>query len=170
MQHEDRRVHLAPKPLIDAWDAWAASLGEERPADELLLIGRREQRTNNSWMHNVPAMVAGRERCLLYVHPEDAAARGLADGERVVMESRVYRGEVRIRVTDEMAPGVESLPHGWGHAPAARWQRVAGRTPGVSINDWTDETLVEDVVGQSVLNGVPVRLYPREPLEQRVAS
>ncbi|MEW6270099.1 MAG: molybdopterin dinucleotide binding domain-containing protein, partial [Thermodesulfobacteriota bacterium] len=170
VQHADRRVHLAPRPLVEEWDRFVASLGEPRADGELLLIGRREQRTNNSWMHNVPAMVAGSERCLLYLHPDDAAACGVADGELVVMESRVHRGEVRVRVTDEMMPGVVSLPHGWGHSKVASWQKVAGATPGVSVNDWTDEQLVEGVVGQSILNGVLVRVYPRAASEQRVAS
>ena len=73
-----------------------------------------------------------------------------------MLESRVHRGAVRVRVTDEMRPGVVSLPHGWGHAASAPWQRVAGSHPGVSANDWTDDGDVEAVVGQSILNGVPV--------------
>jgi anaerobic selenocysteine-containing dehydrogenase len=75
-----------------------------------------------------------------------------------VLESRVHRGAVRVRVTEEIAPGVVSLPHGWGHAASAPWQRVAGRHAGVSVNDWTDDAEVEGVVGQSILNGVPVEL------------
>jgi anaerobic selenocysteine-containing dehydrogenase len=126
-----------------------------------MLIGRRDLRSNNSWMHNVPSLVSGKERCLLFVHPTDAAKYGLADGETVVMESRVHRGDVRIKLTDEIARGVVSLPHGWGHAASAKWQRTAAERPGVSVNDWTDESVVEDVVGQSVLNGVPVRLFSR---------
>src|SRR5690606_7749546 len=125
VQHKDRRIHLAPQPILEEWDRFLRSLDEPRADGVLLLIGRREQRTNNSWMHNVPAMVAGSERCLLYVHPDDAAACGIGDGDVVVMESRVHRGEVRVRVTDEMMPGVVSLPHGWGHAKAAPWQKVA---------------------------------------------
>lgn len=62
-------------------------------------------------------------------------------------------------MTDEMRPGVVSLPHGWGHAASASWQRVAGAHPGVSVNDWTDDGTVEGIVGQSILNGVPVRLH-----------
>jgi hypothetical protein len=69
---------------------------------------------------------------------------------------------VRVKLSDEMARGVVSLPHGWGHATSARWQKVAGATPGVSINDWTDESVAENVVGQSILNGTPVRVFPRE--------
>jgi len=170
VKHAGGRVALAPPPILAEWDALDKALRVPPPADQLLLIGRREQRTNNSWMHNVPAMVSGQERCLLLMNPDDAASRGVADGEHVVLSSRVHRGEVRLRVTDEMAPGVVSLPHGWGHAPAARWQRVAGQTPGVSANDWTDESVVEGVVGQSVLNGVPVRVEPRAVLEDEVRA
>jgi anaerobic selenocysteine-containing dehydrogenase len=134
-------------------------------ADELVLIGRRELRTNNSWMHNVPAMVSGRERCVLLVHPEDARRAGVAHGELAVLESRVHTGTLRVHVSDEMRPGVVSLPHGWGHAASAPWQQVAGRHPGVSANDWTDDQEVEAIVGQSILNGVPVRLRARHPEE-----
>jgi anaerobic selenocysteine-containing dehydrogenase len=109
-------------------------------------------------MHNVPSLVSGAERCLLFVHPKDAAERGIGDGEVALMESRVHRAPVRVQLTEDIAPGVVSLPHGWGHAASAKWQRVAGKHPGVSVNDWTDEAVVEDVVGQSVLNGVPVRI------------
>jgi anaerobic selenocysteine-containing dehydrogenase len=163
--HRDRCVHLDAAPLLEAMDSLAPELGRRPPADELLLIGRRELRTNNSWMHNVPGLVSGRERCVLFVHPEDALRVGVADGETAVLESRVYRGELRVQLSAEMRPGVVSLPHGWGHAASARWQRVAGAHPGVSVNDWTDDQLVEEVVGQSVLNGVPVRLRARHAAE-----
>ena len=130
MFHPDRKVALAPAPIMTEWDAFVASLAVPTPADQLVLVGRREQRTNNSWMHNVPAMVAGSERCVLLMHPADAAERDVQDGEQIVMASRVYRGEVRVKLSDEMARGVVSLPHGWGHAAAARWQKVAGRDAG----------------------------------------
>jgi len=156
--HRDKRVHLDAPPLLNAVRELATQTAQAPPADELLLIGRREIRTNNSWMHNVRAMVAGRERCTLIVHPEDARRAGVADGEVAMLESRVHRGAVSVQVSDEMRPGVVSLPHGWGHADAAPWQKVASSRPGVSANDWTDDQLVESVVGQSVLNGVPVRL------------
>ncbi len=156
--HRDRRIHLDAPTLLGAVDAYAPTLAAP-PADALLLIGRREVRTCNSWLHNVPAMTAGRERCVLYVHPQDAARAGLADGALAVLESRVHRGAVRVQLSDEMRPGVVSLPHGWGHAEVAPWQQVAAKTPGVSANDWTDDQVVESVVGQSVLNGVPVRLH-----------
>jgi len=170
VRHPGGRVDLAPKLILGEWDALERALATPPPKDQLLMIGRREQRTNNSWMHNVPSLVAGSERCLLLMHPDDAAARGVADGQRVVLSSRVHRGEVRLRVSDEMAPGVVSLPHGWGHAPSARWQKVAGQTPGVSANDWTDESVVEGIVGQSILNGVPVQVHPRAVLDDEVRA
>ncbi len=100
---------------------------------------------------------------MLYVHPDDAARYEIRDGEMAVLESRVHRGEVRVAVTDEMRPGVVSLPHGWGHADSAPWQKVAGSHAGVSINDWVDDSVVEPIIGQSILNGVPVRLGPSRP-------
>ena len=168
--HRDGKAALAPPVLMAEWDAFVASLATPVPADQLLLVGRREQRTNNSWMHNVPAMVAGSERCVLLMHPADAAERDVRDGETIVMESRVHRGDVRVKLSDEMARGVVSLPHGWGHAAAARWQKVAGATPGVSINDWTDDSVAENVVGQSILNGTPVRVFPREASDDRIRA
>ena len=158
--HADKRVRLDAPPLLDALRELARETAQPPAADELLLIGRREIRTNNSWMHNVRALVAGRERCKLLVHPDDAQRAGVADGGMALLESRVHRGPVAIQVSDEMRPGVVSLPHGWGHADSAPWQQVASSRPGVSANDWTDDQLVESVVGQSVLNGVPVRLSP----------
>jgi anaerobic selenocysteine-containing dehydrogenase len=110
-------------------------------------------------MHNVPGLVSGRERCVLFLHPKDAAARKIADGDEAILESRVHRGAVRIRLSDEVMPGVVSLPHGWGHAEVARWQKTAGAHAGVSMNDWTDDAEVEAVVGQAILNGVPVSLH-----------
>ena len=157
--HRDRRVRVAPEPIMTALGELERAVTAEA-SRELLLIGRRELRTNNSWMHNVPALVAGRERCVLFVHPADAERARVRDGDLVVLESRVHRGSVRVQVNDDIAPGVVSLPHGWGHTESAPWQRVAGERPGVSANDWTDDGDVEAVVGQSILNGVPVRLVP----------
>jgi anaerobic selenocysteine-containing dehydrogenase len=155
--HRDKRVKLAPPPIVAALPELARSLDAE-PARELLLIGRRELRTCNSWMHNVAALVSGRDRCVLWVNPEDAEARGLGDGDLALLESRVHKGTLTVELHPDLAPGAVSLPHGWGHAEAAPWQRVAGAHAGVSMNDWTDDADVERVVGQSILTGIPVRL------------
>jgi anaerobic selenocysteine-containing dehydrogenase len=146
--------------MLEAMTALERDLDAKAAEDGLVLIGRRELRSNNSWMHNVPALVSGRERCVLYVHPDDAARYAVRDGEMAILESRVHRGQVRVAVTDDMRPGVVSLPHGWGHTDSAPWQSVAGSNPGVSVNDWVDDAIVEPIIGQSILNGVPVRLAP----------
>jgi anaerobic selenocysteine-containing dehydrogenase len=163
LYHRDKRVHLDAPRMLEAIAALDRDLDANAGENGLVLIGRRELRSNNSWMHNLPSLVSGRERCVLYVHPEDAARYAVEDGAMAILESRVHRGEVRVTVTDEMRPGVVSLPHGWGHADSAPWQKVAGSRPGVSINDWLDDAVVEPIIGQSILNGVPVRLSPARP-------
>jgi anaerobic selenocysteine-containing dehydrogenase len=161
--YEDKRMHLQAAPIDASIDALERELRQPRDAQELLMIGRRELRSNNSWMHNVESLVAGKQRCVLYVNPIDAERAGLRDSEPAHLQSRVFSGEVPVRVTDEIMPGVVSLPHGWGHADSARWQSVAGRHAGVSANDWSDDQTLEDVVGQSILNGVPVKLSRARP-------
>jgi anaerobic selenocysteine-containing dehydrogenase len=155
--HAGRRLQLAPPPLLDAMDSLAQEI-VDTPPDQIVLIGRRDLRSNNSWMHNVPRLVAGKNRCVLFIHPTDAARHDVAEGARIVLESRVHRGEVTIHVTDEVREGVVSLPHGFGHRAIGAWQAVAGEHAGVSANDWVDDGEVEAIAGQSILNGVPVRL------------
>jgi anaerobic selenocysteine-containing dehydrogenase len=158
--HDDKRIDLIPSVIERAFSELRTALDQKADHSGLLLIGRRELRTNNSWMHNAPSLVSGRERCLLYVHPQDAERVGLKDGAAALLTSRIHQGRVSIRVTDEMRPGVVSLPHGWGHEASAAWQRVAGAHAGVSVNDWTDDAVVEPIIGQSIFNGVPVSLAP----------
>ena len=160
LQHPDRRLHLDPPVILGEAARLVARAVPTGDAAPLLLIGRRDLRSNNSWMHNLPGLVSGRERCTLWVHPEDAARAGVQDGAHAALESQVHRDAVLVQVTDAIRPGVVSLPHGWGHAEVAAWQRVAGEHAGVSANDWTDDAAVEGVVGQSILNGVPVTLRP----------
>ena len=160
--HRDRRVHVDAPPLLEALASFAEDIPTAPKPGELLLIGRRDMRSNNTWLHNLPSLVSGKERCVLLVHPEDANRAGLRDRDTAWLESRVHGGPVPVKVSEEIRPGVVSLPHGWGHAKSARFQRTAGRRPGVSMNDWTDDGEVESVVGQSILTGVPVRLRRTE--------
>lgn len=160
--HPGGRVDLAPQIILGALAALTERATRPRAPGELLLIGRRDIRSNNSWMHNLPKLASGKDRCVLWVHPEDAARLGLADGGTAVMESRVHAAEVPVAITDAVRPGVVSLPHGHGHGSSKPFQRVAGEKPGVSANDWTDDQAVESIVGQSILNGVSVRLRPAE--------
>ena len=127
---------------------------------ELLLIGRRHQRDNNSWLHNATRLTRGRARHTLLAHPVDLEARGVATGETVVVRSAV--GEVRVEVTasEDLMPGVVSLPHGYGHARDGVRLRNASVLPGVSMNDLTDPAVVESLSGNAVLNGIPVTVEP----------
>ncbi len=128
----------------------------------IVLIGRRELRSNNSWMHNLNVLVKGKERCTLHIHPDDATRLGLAEGARARVRSRVGEVDVPVEVTDAIMPGVVSIPHGWGHdAPGARLQ-VAATKPGTNSNALADEELVEPVSGNAVLNGIPVEVAPAQ--------
>jgi anaerobic selenocysteine-containing dehydrogenase len=123
-----------------------------------VLIGRRQVRDNNSWMHNVEALAKGRERCTLLIHPRDAAERGLADGDRVRVSSRVGELLVPAAVSDEVMPGVVSLPHGFGHGVGGTRLEVAARRPGANSNRLADEQLVDLLSGNAVLCGIPVEV------------
>ena len=149
------KIELAPAILVaDLERAWAA---REEPAPAFSLIGRRDVRSNNSWMHNLPVLAKGPERCTLLINPGDAAALGLADGQLATVTLKPGRA-VRASVTlsDAMMPGVVSLPHGWGHDMAGTKLQVAAQRPGVSLNEVLDETLRDPLSGNAVLSGVGV--------------
>ncbi|MDX6657936.1 MAG: hypothetical protein QOH62_2729 [Solirubrobacteraceae bacterium] len=158
------KVELAP-PLIVA-DVERLHAAMSRAVNGgMVLIGRRDLRSNNSWMHNLPLLVSGPARCTAWVHPDDAARFGLADGEPVRVSSRAGELEVPVEITEDVMPGVVSIPHGWGHGGRGVQLRVAGDHAGVNSNILADETLMDPVSGTSVLNGIPVELAPvREPL------
>lgn len=151
--HQDF-LDLAPEPLVKD----LARLSAESPVEGLSLIGRRHLRSNNSWMHNVPKLMAGKPICVLQMHPDDAAARGLADGDVARVSSRVGAVEVPIEITDAVMPGVVSLPHGFGHGRPGTRLRVAAEHAGVSINDLTDDDAIDTLSGNAVLNGTPVEV------------
>jgi anaerobic selenocysteine-containing dehydrogenase len=157
-----KKVELAPAPLLDdtpRLERWveARSNGGTPP---LVLIGRRQLRTNNSWMHNAPSLAKGPDRSSLLIHPDDAARLGVTDGARVRVTSRAGAVEVKAHVSDEIMPGVVSIPHGFGHQQAAATMRVAGALAGANVNTLTDDALVEPVLGTAILNGVPVEVAP----------
>ena len=104
----------------------------------------------------------GKERCTLLMHPDDASRLGVAASERVCLVSRVGRIEVPLELSDEMMPGVVSLPHGWGHHRSGTQLATAEKTPGASLNDLTDDQSVDPVCGSAVLSGVPVRVEPAD--------
>ncbi|WP_433249755.1 molybdopterin-dependent oxidoreductase [Streptosporangium sp. CA-135522] len=148
------RVELAPRQLV----ADLARLRERlavRPA-EIVLIGRRHLRSNNSWLHNVGPLVGGSNRCTLQINPADVARLGL--GGHALVRSAGGQLVVPLEPTDSIMPGVVSLPHGWGHAGTA--QAVAAEHAGVNANMLTDESVIDIPSGNAVFNGVPVTVSP----------
>jgi anaerobic selenocysteine-containing dehydrogenase len=126
--------------------------------ERLWLIGRRQLRSNNSWMHNSLRLVKGPPRCTLLMHPQDAGRRGLTEGQAVRVRSRVGEVVLPVELTSDIMPGVVSIPHGWGHGRAGARLRVADAHPGVSINALTDHAALDALVGTAVLNGTPVEV------------
>ena len=152
-----QKIEVAQPIMFDDLQRFAAELQQPAADDnQLLLIGRRHVRSNNSWMHNYQRLVKGKPRDQLLMHPDDLARRGLQDGQQVLVSSRV--GEVRVTVSasDEMRAGVVSLPHGWGHNRPGIGQDVAQAHAGESANDLTDERFLDPVTGNVALNGVTV--------------
>jgi anaerobic selenocysteine-containing dehydrogenase len=152
------KIELAPQLLLD--DVQRARADLERPAPELVIIGRRQLRSNNSWMHNLPTLAKGPFRCVALVHPADAARVGLADGGRARIANGDRSIEVVVELSDEMMPGVVSLPHGWGHDQPGTRLRVAAERPGANLNAVLDEHLRDPLSGNAVLGGVPVTMHP----------
>ncbi|MFK4103714.1 molybdopterin oxidoreductase family protein [Streptomyces sp. NPDC019531] len=150
------KVELLPQPIADDLPRLREALRHK--ADGLVLIGRRHLRSNNSWMHNVPALTGGTNRCTLHIHPEDAERLGLKDG--VAVRVRGAGGEVvtEAELTDAVRPGVVSLPHGWGHDRPGTRLSHALKDPGVNVNQLLDGSLLDPLSGNAVLNGVPVKL------------
>jgi anaerobic selenocysteine-containing dehydrogenase len=160
------RIELAHEAVVADAPRLRAALAE--PVDGgLTLIGRRELRSNNSWMHNLPTLVRGKARCTALVHPDDAARLGLVDGEEAVVRSRAGEIVVPVEVTRDVMPGVVSIPHGWGHDLPGVSLGVAGEHAGSNSNVLSDELVVEPLSGTAVLNGIPVEL---EPARSRVLS
>ncbi|MEU0389096.1 molybdopterin oxidoreductase family protein [Streptomyces chartreusis] len=152
------RVELLPRPIADDLPRLKRAL-EERP-DGLVLVGRRHLRSNNSWMHNVPALTGGSNRCTLHIHPEDAERLGVRDGAPVRVKGTGGEVTAPAEVTDDVRRGVVSLPHGWGHDRPGTRLNHASTDPGVNVNQLLDGRLLDPLSGNAVLNGVPVEVAP----------
>ncbi|MGW6818516.1 molybdopterin oxidoreductase family protein [Streptomyces sp. NPDC055005] len=152
------RIELLPDPIAAELPRLRAAL-VERPA-ALVLVGRRHLRSNNSWLHNVPALVGGSNRCTLQVHPQDADRLGLTDGGRARITADGGSLDVPVEITDAVRTGVVSLPHGWGHDRAGSRLSVATAVPGANVNQLLDGSRLDPLSGTAVLNGFPVELAP----------
>ncbi|MFI1734338.1 molybdopterin oxidoreductase family protein [Streptomyces acidicola] len=152
------KVELLPQPIADDLPRLRQAL-RERP-DGLVLVGRRHLRSNNSWMHNVPSLTGGTNRCTLHLHPEDAERLGIADGDAVRIKGAGGEITAPAQVTDGIRRGVVSLPHGWGHDRPGTRMSHAALDPGVNVNQLLDGSQLDPLSGNAVLNGVPVDVAP----------
>lgn len=158
LHHRDKKIHLSAEffladlARVDAHFKNAAS-------DSMLLIGRRHVRSNNSWLHNSHRLVKGKPRCTAQINPADAEKLGIAgDGSDIRIKSRVGEILIKAEISDDIMPGVVSVPHGWGHDKTDTSWETAKANAGVSVNQLTDEMMVDEFCGNAVLNGVPVQI------------
>ena len=153
-------VRMAPGRIVDDLPRLDRFIEARADDDRLLLIGRRDVRSMNSWLHNLPSLAKGKPRCTLQVSPGDAERLGLDDGGWASLEARVGQLLAQVEVSDRMADGVVSLPHGWGHDVPGVELGVATKLPGSNANRLVDDAPVDVPSGSSVLNGVPVDVKP----------
>ena len=156
---KDKKLELAPERFVRDLDR----LEQLAPADGLVLIGRRHLRSNNSWMHNTERLVKGPPRCTVLMHPDDAAARSIADGDRATIATATGSIVLAVEVTDSIMRGVVSIPHGWGHARKGVRLRVASQHAGESVNDILDASQIDELSGTSALSGQRVAVSRVEP-------
>ena len=154
--HDDKMIRCAPALVLE--DLPRLLQQPASSAEAFHLIGRRHVRSNNSWMHNYQRLVKGKGRCQLLMHPKDAERLGLTPGQTVAVRSRVGKVDAELEISDEMMPGVVSLPHGWGHGRKGTQSAVANEHAGVSVNDLTDDQFLDDLSGNAALNGVRVEI------------
>lgn len=156
LRNKTKRIDLAPSLILDDLPRVLATLTV--PSDGLLLIGRRHLRSNNSWMHNSARLVKGKPRHQLLMNPDDLRERSLTDGQLVEVSSSVSTISVEVAASNDMMPGVVSLPHGFGHNRPGSRLSVANQVAGVSANDVTDAGLTDQLAGTAAVNGVPVQV------------
>ncbi|MBK1874096.1 molybdopterin-dependent oxidoreductase [Marinobacter sp. 1-3A] len=166
----DGKINLAPRRYLKDVERLHQQLSVPGSPNELLLIGRRHIRSNNSWMHNSHRLVKGKGRCTLLVHPDDANRLGLKEGGRAEVRADDRLVIMPVEITDDMMPGVVSIPHGWGHVREGTQQSTAAAHAGTSINDVLSDQLTDPVAGTSVLNGQPVTVKVCEPEQQPVPA
>jgi len=159
-------VELAPQPVLDDMARHRAAFANLAEANEqLVLIGRRNLKTVNSWMHNLEILIKGKTACTLQVHPDDAMRLGLAPGDVATVASRVGEVAAPVEITDEVMPGVVCLPHGWGYDEPGIEMHTAKTKPGVNSNVLTDDAALDDLSGNCALNGIPVQVTAVKPAD-----
>ncbi|TGK06268.1 molybdopterin oxidoreductase family protein [Leptospira fletcheri] len=165
LQTPDQKICLVPERVLSDMGRLKHRFEEVRTSNEslssgrpFLLIGRRHLRNNNSWMHNLPKLMTGKDRCTLLIHPDDAESLGIREEEEVLVESRVGKIFLPAELTDDMMRGVVSIPHGFGHTRSGTKLQVASQFAGASINDLTDDSSVDEFSGNAAFSGIPVSI------------
>ena len=159
LQTKDKRIELAPAAFVKDMDRVKAKFLQSEHLHsngELLLIGRRQLRSNNSWLHNSQRLVRGKPQCTILIHPTDAVQRNLKSGQNVLVTSHVGSIELPVEISDEMMQGVVSIPHGWGHGRSGVQLSVAREHAGGSINDLTDSQSIDALSGTAAFSGIKV--------------
>ncbi len=151
------KVELAPPEIVADVERLRGALSR-RANGGMVLVGRRQLRSNNSWMHNLGLLVRGKEQCTLHVHPDDAERLGLTDGEPARVSGRTGEVAVPVEVTDAVMRGVVSMPHGWGHDATGSAMTTAAAHAGTNTNVLSDELVLDAVSGNAVFNGIPVEV------------
>ncbi len=152
------KIELAPLSFIADLQRAVADL--QRPAPDLMVIGRRDLRSNNSWMHNLPLLAKGPMRCTALVHPIDAARLQLSDGALATLEAGARQVQAQVQISEQMMPGVVSLPHGWGHDLPDTRLALAAQRPGANLNALLDDQLRDPLSGNAVLGGIAITMRP----------
>jgi anaerobic selenocysteine-containing dehydrogenase len=158
------KIELASELLVGDVERLRKILNSSQ--ESLLLVGRRDLHSNNSWLHNLPVLVKGEDRCTLWIHNEDATRLGIIKGDKALVQSRTGMLEVTVHITDDIMPGTVSLPHGWGHNLSGTRLGVASQHAGVNMNLVTDEQEIDPISGNAVLNGIPVVIEKAKSLVQ----
>ena len=159
LRTQSGKVELAPEPLLADLPRLALSMNEIND-EQMVLVGRRHLRSNNSWMHNIEVLVKGKDRCTLQMHPNDAQRVGVQEGSVARITSRVGAVDAVVELTSDIRERVVSLPHGWGHDMSGTRMSVASKRAGVNSNVLTDENEMDPLSGNSVMNGIPVTITP----------
>ena len=151
-------IEAAPTTMLAELQALRSGLAGAEPLRPLRLIGRRDARSNNSWMHNAQRLVKGKTRHQLLMHPADLASRKIKSGARVRVRSRVGVIETEVIASNEMMPGAICLPHGFGHGLDGVRLALASKVAGASYNDLSDAMSLDGACGNAALNGLAVEV------------
>ena len=161
--HKDKKVHLAPEVIVADMprlkERWLSRQPEAASEFDMVIVGRLQRRTLG-WMHNSQRLVKGKDTCTLFIHPDDASARGIEDGGGVVVSSAAGSIQLPAEITDTVMPGVVCMPPLWGHNRPGTRRAVANAHPGASMNDITNQEVMDELTGNAVVHGVPVRVEP----------